>query len=824
MTIDNFYTTYGNNASVNLGACVVDQKAFFKDPRGLLWKQAMDSYIQNHPEIRFNKGMFKEHILALALEYHRDPAQVEDIGTFIERKTAPGQFALKQGDPGYNEEVVESVAFAVFRTLVVIFLNVITLGLVSLLWIRKNAGRIECLSDEAAALKEFKAEQKKRLGLAAPHLERIVKESEAINTSVETTHNEIETLRTEKKQIKGIDRANLKILKLLHDKENVEDLVKDASLAKKEQQLAGNTYTGFVDPLYMRKESDKGSIDPKYRDIDKPKKNEQGDYIVDEEGDWVTEKVLSEIGKRVNNRQTMEELLDSVFDWAIEELAKKTPKENIQLENEECRLSLCKYMVYLMIDTAGVETPCGDKTASHLLLNKYNETDHITVDTSVAFRAKKRDGSGYETLYKNWDGFTPVDSSKFPRGVDPLAVKWILTRNEKDNAVTEELLLKTFLKKEGDVPANEEIILADQLIEDIARALMERYQPLFDRKVNAFAAASASDSSSESSSPSVEESRKSTSGESPSSLDASVKNSSKSSSSSQDATESSSTKSESASSISIVEDPIVTEVKEEAKTWISPELNETLKKSWDILKVLAKRKDLVGGEDFQINLHNDGKLLNQVRTYFDMIHLNINISETTHHGSFFSALTFLLTQGATDKAEINPMLIRTSMANYLELNKDAWKERVEINTKKVVGAKSEGYTVDQYISWLKGEKLELNQNQVERKNEDPNDLEIELAAFTFGIQIHLLVKGKALTRKEGVYETEAALSFGPKTEEKLYLLSTLEVPAYRALSPKLKDAEDEDAKKVIAEHNRFFVKNGDQKLRVFGKHWNNFTV
>lgn len=769
-TVDNVR----RNVPAGFGTCFIDQKRFFKEPEGRPWKNEMEEYIARRSNSQFNRGRLKAHFIQLAIDCPVE-RRTGPLRSYVEQNTVAQRFILRAGEPGYVRNHVESFAVSAFKVIGLMFLNVITLGLASLFWSNKNAARIEELNVDTQRMSGFQAEQNLRLNAALPRIQEAYEETANLDQSI-IAANLTKAETTEERDCKDIGKAKKELVKKQREKKDIEDAIVEILNTEEEEVPSVDgidpLYVGPIDSHYKKQDADSNDIESKFKEI--PSSRMDGNRRI-------PVSIQTPQGEHVNKKNTMDELLNAVFDWAGEELLKKAEDDIIHfnhshelINDEGAKRALVKFMVYLMIDTAGINAECDH--VPHLILNKC-KAGNLTVDPSAPFRVKKSNGNGFEILYKNHDSWTPVNPEKFPRGLDPLGAKWILTRIEEDANLTKLLqqnLLKPLLRTKAK-ESTDEIQLLDQLIDEIASALMERYETLFELKFSAFA----------------------NDANTALRCDSGVKS---------------------------------VNFSENAKPWIDEELRKAVLKSKQILTIRAKRaKELCPSADLTLVLPNEtNKLLQEIRKYFNGICLNINDEGTTNlHGSLFSSLALSLFQGAADKTEINPALMRKAMANYLEAHKESWTGKVRVHTqttlKKGKGL-SEGWTVDQYITWLKGEDIVLTEKQVARKNDNAGELEIDLFAYTFGIQVEVFAKNQPLTLKDG--EFIASASFGPKTIEKLYLLNTFEAQhPFRALSPIVaSNSEDEELKGIVAHQTSYFGKNSDQRLKMFGTSWKNFTV
>lgn len=538
-----------------LGACVIDPKIFFKTDEGTVWKQKMEEFCTAHPEINFNRGKLKAHIIVLALDYHR-AGETRDKGTYISQKTLPNAFALKPQDPGYDEDIVESVALTVIKMVAVFFVNVITLGIASLIWMKNNNQRIQLLKDKKEGWKEFMAAQSDKLSLESAAVKRM----QEILGSASSLENEVQAKNTEKgalleiKNEKIKDQGQLGVLNtLLRKKSDLESEIAAFFEAKDEdKELAealafsnmkiidgiDSRFVGFVPLRYKVRANDytknipvgdfRGGISGKFDATETQrirKLDAEGQPLfIGRMPQYEYREVQSRAGKCVNDKKTMEDLLRSVFDWALESLTEKTKGNEIAFEEIKINsggyykaevLAFYKYMVYLMIDTAELNVPCNGIPELNL-----NRGPLLQIVPSVAYRTKSRQGEGYDVLYHGQDGWTPTPSisSQLPRGLDPHAVKWILARlngnkdlekklneggdfqtnfkgiikeenvdalQELQNRILEPFLKADFVKPViGDPEAIEDVALADKLIEEIAISLQDRYQHVINEKLH----------------------------------------------------------------------------------------------------------------------------------------------------------------------------------------------------------------------------------------------------------------------------------------------------------------------------------------------------
>lgn len=540
-----------------LGACVIDPKIFFKTDEGTVWKQKMEEFCTAHPEINFNRGKLKAHIIVLALDYHR-AGETRDKGTYISQKTLPNAFALKPQDPGYDEDIVESVALTVIKMVAVFFVNVITLGIASLIWMKNNNQRIQLLKDKKEGWKEFMAAQSDKLSLESAAVKRM----QEILGSASSLENEVQAKNTEKgalleiKNEKIKDQGQLGVLNtLLRKKSDLESEIAAFFEAKDEdKELAealafsnmkiidgiDSRFVGFVPLRYKVRANDytknipvgdfRGGISGKFDATETQRIPKLGPDGKPSRLHYEYKEVPSRAGRAVNNKKTMEDLLRSVFDWALESLTEKTKGNEIAFEEWKIHsppyvkehLAFYKYMVYLMIDTAELNVPCNGVPELNL-----NRGPLLQIVPSVAYRTKSRQGEGYDVLYHGQDGWTPTPSisSQLPRGLDPHAVKWILARLNGNKDLREKLekdikengedgdfratfkgiikeenvdalqelqnrILEPFLKADfvkpviGDREAIEDVALADKLIEEIAISLQDRYQHVINEKLH----------------------------------------------------------------------------------------------------------------------------------------------------------------------------------------------------------------------------------------------------------------------------------------------------------------------------------------------------
>lgn len=482
---------HGNALPSVHGACFVNSKEFFNDPRGLVWKQKMDAYIErNSNSLPFNKGKFKAHIIQLAIEYYRKQENTP-IERYIDQNSVPANFVLTRREAGHAASQTEGVALTIFKTLGVLFLNVITLGLVSLIWIAKNDNRLLELDADKAGGDEFQREQERRFVNAVPVINTVFGERKALDTRIENANAQKADLVQEKKDKTTVTTRRQKLRELGSQKQDIEEQIDAMLEERKAERIAQeNTvefaydHVGLIASRYTKRDDDEIDIVPKFKETVRPGRDANNRIVM------VTTPTPQ--GQHVNGKATMEEILDAVFKWTKQEIALKTQNNVIhgiklgRAPNEATQLAFCKYMVYLMIDTAGINADCSN--VPHLILNKPKGGGFTEVDPSFPYRIRKRDGTGYEILYKKHDAWTPKDPNKFPRGIDPLGVKWILVRMEEDDQLVDILqkkLLSPMLKNRQGI-VSEDIQLADKMIEEIAMALRERYAPLFEHCFNTF--------------------------------------------------------------------------------------------------------------------------------------------------------------------------------------------------------------------------------------------------------------------------------------------------------------------------------------------------
>ncbi|CRX38396.1 hypothetical protein [Estrella lausannensis] len=798
--ISRFNHEYGIYTPAQIGSLAITPTAFFKSPEGRVWKEGMDSFINDHPAVRFNRGKLIAHILELAVKAHRQNILQHLIKDYIAANINAYDFELKPGDVGYQEEQVQSAALSALRLIGIVFLNIVTLGIASIVWLAFLKSRVEVLDGETTELKQFEAYQASRLNETAPAKDRI--------RNLFTEHGRIEQrARQLNEQLQGlVEQRNLRanassaqeqISQIIAEREELEaDIANLLGAADDDVSIDINPLTssiskklGYVEPLYKKREGDDINISGKYKD--KKKTRVVGGII--QKNQWgvpIQDTIPSEQGKWLNGKSTMEDLLGSAADWAMLNLLQKADEGEIRFNKsyqlaeaseaaKQYQLAIFKHMVFLMLDAAGVTADC--TLVPHVILNEDGKGGSLQVDPSIAYRAEAPDGSKDVILYKNRDGWSPSDPSKFPRGIDPLAAKWILARYEdefEEMKTLEKLLLKPLLTEPLDLEGvNKDLLIANELIEEIALALMDRYHGLFTTKLNHFATDNVATLDS---------------------LDQEAKS---------------------------------VDWSNVSKPWLNQEIRSTLLKSHRILTGLSKRgsqllHESIDDKSKTLTLPADSsKALEEIKKFFRVIHLDINEGGNLDHGCLFSSLSISLLQGAGNKAEISPLRIRQAMAGCIEKNSVKWSQKIMERTRKRLPGKTvmtEGWTTDQYCKWLRGQDPGLKPTQAKRLRDDYNELELEVFANAFGIEVNVFVSGQVLRKDKKDFKSY--YTYGPKTKEKLYLFNSQALSFY-AITPKLTEREeglDMEAKALVGHHQRFWARNCDENLADFDTGWNHF--
>lgn len=118
----------------------------------------------------------------------------------------------------------------------------------------------------------------------------------------------------------------------------------------------------------------------------------------------------------------------------------------------------------------------------------------------------------------------------------------------------------------------------------------------------------------------------------------------------------------------------------------------------------------------------------------------------------------------------------------------------------------------------------LKSTQAPRLRDDYNELELELFAHAFGIQVDVFVSGQ-MVRKDKK-EFKSSYTYGPKTHEKIYLFNSQALSFY-AITPRLTEKTaslDPSEKALVEHHQRYWVANCDDHLPDFDTGWGHFNV
>jgi len=213
-------------------------------------------------------------------------------------------------------------------------------------------------------------------------------------------------------------------------------------------------------------------------------------------------------------------------------------------------------------------------------------------------------------------------------------------------------------------------------------------------------------------------------------------------------------------------------------------------------------------------------------------------------GCLFSALSIHMLQSAERRSDINPKSIKKSIITHLQdLQKRSGILEITVNDRKeilkenkllnpsdseienlllsskqcnlsesertvlkMIGQEQPGWTIEEYIIWLRDDRSPFNKNA--RDLYYMGDLEINLFCKTFGIGVHVFCGGDSYRIENGLMMPKK--SYGPNTKEKIILFNA---PGYTffALTPKLRSVNtviDNRLVKSSLEHfNSFWGKN-----------------
>lgn len=684
-------------------------------------------------------------------------------------------------------EKTSNIALAILKAIGVFFLNVLTLGLFGLLLNNIESDKMEYLSrDNRITCKDIEVSA---LQAAAR------KDSLAMTFDIKLAHfiQECDRLNLTPNQFRG-PIASTNLLHLEEQNRELKSKLLDlVETSKKTPPKQSKVATEWIPSSYKGGPDEPLNIDGKYPDIVKP---------VFKEGRWIPESRETLQGKYVNNKLTMKELLSSVFDWAVTSEIPQLESQGIgirfnnssrmveelqeveglgaELKYKENLMAIYKYMAFLLMDTAALDTDCSGN--ERLILNNRE----LSVASSRPYKVKDEKGEVC-ILFKNLDDFSPINIPELYKGVDPIGCKRALHQLESKELIEafKVLLLESLIpdddlalqkaKKIKEDPKNKELFtVAEQLVYEIAYLIKERYNDVINLKWNDFA-------TDETKEPFYKSKEAIVAKEPPIEWN-------------------------------LNDFPVIATLDAKAIEVIET-TKKILSKTWEGIY-----SGLYIKPETKVNLvldRNAEKALGQLQGHFHVIHVEVPTGPKTT-GCLFSALAVSLFQGASHKKEINPNWIKEGLLTFLIQNKEAWKEKVSEHT-RLSGKSKAGWTVDQYIEHLQGLPVKLAPGQSEMTDFDLGELELELFAEAFGIRVEVFVTGQAAGFERG--EIKSTKSFGPNTKEKIILFNANGISFY-ALFPKLKDARGNCLAKSHEDH--FWVSNN--MLRVGSNRFDLFQL
>ncbi|MEC7840430.1 MAG: OTU domain-containing protein [Chlamydiota bacterium] len=198
----------------------------------------------------------------------------------------------------------------------------------------------------------------------------------------------------------------------------------------------------------------------------------------------------------MEDKVSMNELISEGFDWAFEDILKNQPdallntsskiyangSDNVDYTYKNNMNAVYNWMVYKLIKNAGVEVACDQKTA-FVRFNNY-----LKVGASKALHVKDDTTQKSHVFFMHDDEWSP-NKEKFPHGIDPLSVKYLLD-DLSETKQLETLLLQGLIPDdnarlvqalnylEGDEITHKKVRDAFLLIEEMGRAIGDRYHSI----------------------------------------------------------------------------------------------------------------------------------------------------------------------------------------------------------------------------------------------------------------------------------------------------------------------------------------------------------
>ncbi len=158
------------------------------------WDSAMQSFIEKHGDIRFDIAKLKTHIMDLYQRYTSEMnIEGSSIENYINQHTRLSQFLAPQ------DARVNSAAFEVIKAIGWIFLNVVTLGIPSLIYGAIQSKKIKKLHYQENKSQVFISEQAHRAQISYDKVNRNLREQENLRHKLEEHQRE--------RLIEALDRA-----------------------------------------------------------------------------------------------------------------------------------------------------------------------------------------------------------------------------------------------------------------------------------------------------------------------------------------------------------------------------------------------------------------------------------------------------------------------------------------------------------------------------------------------------------------------------------------------------------------------------------------
>lgn len=676
----------------------------------------------------------------------------------------------------FPQEAQSGIINRIVKIFSLFLLNVVTLGLYSLINHIINTLRIKNISKEVTFSEEFYHENQVRsLKVAATisKLDCLVKrlatedQQSGGTLSIPLPFEEINGQESE--ALKGMRQENEALSDLLKEVKQEKEFISRAT-----NETIKNPNEGWVKGLYEKKPDDSTDI--------------AGKFLLGSSDP-------TNAGKWVNGKKDMGSLLASAFDWAVFEIlllskfsgvhfnrSSKLLSETLKFEETEVRKyqdslnAVHKFMAYLLISQAGLESDC-QNISTRLLLNDRG----LSVRPSMPFRTIDPEDGREIILFQNRDDWTPDEGSQVPLGVDPLGAKWCLERLENHQDILF-LLLEPFLSddnptlnkakslKESGSEEGHCLRIAESLLTDIGAIFSEKYSTVIFKKWAEFA-------NNDTLNP-FDKHAKSSEEQEVEELNKIVR-------------------------FEPLENPLFLNMEGSRLPIILETTRKLIEPIWNNLPNLLERPLPDSKIPVQLSRINGG--LDDIKDQFWCLHLNINGERC-----LFSALAASLLIGAGSKSEINPRVLKQAIVLYLSSGGDK-SSRIQALIKAEIG--NYGLkTSEQYIEALLNDLI----NPIQF-----GTLELELLANALSIHIEVFSSNGSYTIVKG--RKTSSTHYGPKNAETRIVLFCKPGNTFYALFPKVKMPLSEFRNAELSLSVRFLEAYWAGNNNIEYSEWNSFT-